>query len=319
MNALVTGGAGFIGSNLVDRLLADGHTVTVYDNLSTGQRLNLKEAGRSEQFWFEQGDLLDRASLVEVMNGHDIVFHLAASPGIRSLEHSLYDDLEQNTMATANVLEAMRLTDTRRIVFTSTGAVYGEAEKIPTPEDTAFPIQTSIYGSSKLAAEGLIAAYCQAFGMQGYVFRFVSVIGRRCSHSHVLELLAQLQEHPHYLNILGTGRECKTYLDVSDCIEGMLHAIAHANDQFNVFNIGLSEYCELDECIRWICEELRVRPRLNYALSRRRTIASAPLIFLDAAKLNRLGWRPRLSLQETVRSMVRQRLHQTLPQRAWAA
>jgi UDP-glucose 4-epimerase len=315
MNALVTGGAGFIGSNLVDRLLADGHTVTVYDNLSTGQRSNLKAAARSERFWFEQGDLLDRANLIEVMNGHDIVFHLAASPDVRSQNYCSVNELEQNVVATANVLEAMLATRTRRLVFCSTGAVYGEARPIPTPEDAAFPVQTSIYGASKLAAEGLIAAYCKTSDLQAVVLRFVSIIGKRCTHNHLLELIAQLQHHPHYLSILGTGRECKTYLDVSDCVAGILHAVARADEPYSVFNLGSDQYCELDECIRWICEELRVRPRLEYALDRRGLASMPPFIFLDTSKLRALGWRPRMSLQQAVRALVQQQ-SQTRPRPA---
>src|SRR5688572_26172554 len=177
MRCFVTGGAGFVGSAFVDRLLADGHEVTAYDNLSTGQRPFLAEAAGRPRFRLVEADVLDAPRLQAAMEGHDLVFHLAANADVRfGLEHPRRD-VEQNTLATFNVLEAMRATGARRIAFSSTGSIYGEAPVIPTPEDAPFPVQTSLYGASKLAGEGLISAYCEGFGFQGYIFRFVSILG----------------------------------------------------------------------------------------------------------------------------------------------
>src|SRR5215510_2149533 len=176
MRYFVTGGAGFIGSNMVDRLLAYGHAVTVYDNFSTGQRRFLDMVQESPAFRLVVGDLLDVPRLTEALAGHDFVFHLAANADVRfGIEHPRRD-LEQNTIATFNILEAMRANGVRRIAFSSTGSIYGEPDVFPTPETCPFPAQTSLYGASKLAGEGLIAAYCSGFAFQAYVFRFVSIL-----------------------------------------------------------------------------------------------------------------------------------------------
>ncbi len=171
---VVTGCAGFIGSNLVDRLLAQGHKVVGIDNFSTGQRRFLEGALADRAFELVEADLLDLPALTETFSGSDMVFHLAANADVRFGTDHPRKDLEQNTIATHNVLEAMRANGIKRIVYSSTGSVYGEAAVIPTPEDAPFPVQTSLYGASKLAAEGLIAAYCEGFGFESWIFRFVS-------------------------------------------------------------------------------------------------------------------------------------------------
>src|SRR5712692_4937671 len=163
------------------------------------------------------------------MQGTDWVFHLAANADVRFGTHHPRKDLEQNTIATANVLEAMRANGIRRLAFASTGSIYGEPDVFPTPEDAPFPMQTSLYGASKLAAEGLIQAYCEGFGMQGYIFRFVSILGERYSHGHVFDFYQQLAEHPEHLHVLGNGHQRKSYLYVQDCIEAILTALEQAD------------------------------------------------------------------------------------------
>src|SRR6267378_3618839 len=182
MNYFVTGGAGFIGSNLVDRLLSDGHGVVAYDNCSTGQPPFLAEAMKNDRFRLIKGDILDLPSLTSTIQGADVVFHLAANADVRFGPDHPRRDLDQNTIGTFNILEAMRVNNVRRIAFSSTGSIYGEPEVFPTPEDAPLPVQTSLYGASKLAAEGLIQAYCEGFGFQGYIFRFVSILGARYTH-----------------------------------------------------------------------------------------------------------------------------------------
>src|SRR5215510_1072654 len=228
MKHLVTGAAGFIGSNLVDRLLAQGEAVVGYDNFSTGMRRFIEPARANPGFDLIEGDLLDEARLGAAMRGVDFVWHLAANADVRfGVEHPR-KDLEQNTIATYNVLEAMRANAVGRIAFSSTGSVYGEAPVIPTPEDAAFPVQTSLYGASKLAAEGLVAAYCEGYGFQGYIFRFVSILGERYTHGHVVDFYKQLRRDSRTLYVLGNGKQRKSYLYVQDCLAAMLLAIEKA-------------------------------------------------------------------------------------------
>ena len=300
MRAFVTGCAGFIGSNLTDRLLADGHAVVGFDSFATGQREFVAAALRSPRFSLVEGDTLDLDGLTRAMAGCDAVFHLAANADVRfGLEHPR-KDLEQNTIATFNVLEAMRASGVRRIAFSSTGSVYGEARVIPTPEEAPFPVQTSLYGASKLAAEGMIAAYCEGFGFQGYVFRFVSILGERYTHGHVFDFYRQLRAHPDRLEILGNGKQRKSYLYVQDCLSAVLTAIDRSSDKFNVFNLGTDEYCQVDDSIGWICEHLGVSPRRVYAGGERGWVGDNPFIFLDCSRVRALGWRPRLSIREGV-------------------
>jgi UDP-glucose 4-epimerase len=298
----ITGGAGFIGSNLADRLLTDGERVTVYDNLSTGCAEFLDEARRSggDRFRFIQGDLLDEAGLTAAMAGVDRVFHLAANADVRFGTEHPRRDLEQNTIATYNVLEAMRANSVKRIAFSSTGSIYGEPDVFPTPENAAFPLQTSLYGASKLAGEGLIQAYCEGFGFEGFIFRFVSVLGERYTHGHIFDFYKKLKDDPTRLPVLGDGRQRKSYMYVQDCIDGMLLAMDRATGKVNVFNLGLDDYMEVNRSIGWICERLGVTPTLEYSGGARGWVGDSPFIFLDAGRARALGWAPKLDLRASV-------------------
>jgi len=225
---------------------------------------------------------------------------MAANADVRFGTQHPRKDLEQNALATWNVLEAMRQRGVRRIVFASTGSIYGEPTLFPTPEDCPFPIQTSLYGASKLAAEGLIEAYCEGFAMQAWVFRFVSILGERYTHGHVFDFYKQLLAHPDVLHVLGNGKQKKSYLHVQDCIDAMLLAIEKADSKVNVFNLGTDEYCEVDDSIRWICEHLSLSPRLAYSGGERGWIGDSPFIFLDCSRIRALGWRPRLTIRKAV-------------------
>jgi UDP-glucose 4-epimerase len=296
----VTGAAGFIGSNLVDRLLAFGKEVVGWDNLSTGQWEFLTDARRSPHFTFVRGDNLDLPGLKRAMQGCDFVFHLAANADVRFGTEHPAKDLEENTIATFNVLEAMRASSIRRIAFSSTGSVYGEAAVFPTPEDAPFPVQTSLYGASKVAGEGLIQAYSEGFDFRGYIFRFVSILGERYTHGHVFDFYRKLRDNPHEIEVLGNGQQRKSYLYVQDCLDAMLHVIAHATEQVNVYNLGTDEYCRVDDSLGWICEHLGVRPVRRYTGGERGWIGDNPFIFLDTAKVRALGWRPKLSIRAGV-------------------
>lgn len=300
MRYFVTGCAGFIGSNLVDRLLQNGHEVVGIDNFSTGLKNFLQHAERNSKFSLIETDLLNREVLTDAMKGVDVVFHMAANADVRFGINHPHKDLEQNTIATYNVLEAMRANGVKRIAFASTGSIYGEAKVIPTPEDAPFPIQTSLYGASKLAAEGLIQAYCEGFGFQSYIFRFVSILGERYTHGHVFDFYKQLQKNPNVLKVLGNGKQKKSYLYVQDCIDAIFFAMDKAQDKINIFNLGTNEYCQVDDSIAWICETLGVIPECEYTGGERGWIGDNPFIFLDCSKINQLGWRPKLSIKEGV-------------------
>jgi len=302
VRAFVTGGAGFIGSHLVDRLLAHGHIVTVYDNLSTGRERFLQGAVTFPSCRLVRGDTLDADGLTRAMreSSADVVFHLAANADVRFGTEHPARDLEQNTIATFNVLEAMRTSGVRRIAFASTGSIYGEPEVFPTPETAPFPVQTSLYGASKLAGEGLVQAYCQGFGMQGYIFRFVSIVGERYSHGHVFDFYRSLRANPRELCVLGNGRQRKSYLYVHDCIDAILTAIERASDSVNIFNLGTDEYCEVNDSIGWITGHLGLDPARRYTGGERGWIGDSPFIFLDAARIRALGWRPQLTIREGI-------------------
>jgi UDP-glucose 4-epimerase len=300
MKIFVTGGAGFIGSHLVDRLLLDDHELVVYDNLSTGQERFLENASQHKHFRMIRGDLLDTARLKQAASGCEFVFHLAANADVRfGLEHP-YKDLEQNTIATFNVLEAMRANGIPKIAFASTGSIYGEPEKFPTPETDSFPIQTSLYGASKLAGEALIEAYGEGFGFQSYIFRFVSILGERYTHGHIFDFVKSLRSNPLKLRVLGDGHQKKSYLYIQDCIEAMLLAVDKARDKVNIFNLGTDEYCEVNHSLDIITQYLGLRPELEYTGGTRGWVGDSPFIFLDCQKIRKIGWRPRLNIRQGI-------------------
>jgi UDP-glucose 4-epimerase len=291
---LITGGAGFIGSNLADRLVGDAE-VAILDNFSTGRREFVNPA--AELF---EGDVLDADVLREAMRGCDTVFHLQANADVRHGLQRPRVDLEQNTFATSNVLEAMRDTGAHTIAFSSTGSVYGEPDVFPTPEDAPFPVQTSLYAASKLAGEGLIGAYAHGFGVSGLVFRFVSILGERYTHGHVIDFYRALREDPTRLRVLGDGRQRKSYLYVQDCVSAILTALRAHESGFAVYNLGTDESITVDESIAVITGHLGVSPVLEHTGGERGWAGDSPLIHLDTTKIHSLGWAPTLSIRESV-------------------
>ncbi len=305
MRCFVTGCAGFIASNLVNRLLKDGHAVVGYDNFSTGQQEFLAPALLNPNFTLVRADLLELESLKSAMDGCEIVYHLAANADVRFGTDHPRKDLDQNTIATYHVLEAMRANGVKRIAFSSTGSVYGEAQVIPTPEDCPFPIQTSLYGASKLAGEGMIAAYCEGFGFQACIFRFVSILGEHYTHGHVFDFYKQLKEHPDHLKVLGNGKQRKSYLYIQDCLDGIAISVEKSAAKVSVYNLGTDEYCEVNNSIGWICDAMGVKPRLEYTGGDRGWIGDNPFIFLDCKRIRALGWTPKLTIREGVVATVR--------------
>jgi UDP-glucose 4-epimerase len=294
---IVTGGAGFIGSTMADALLARGAHVTIVDNFSTGfPEFVPKEATVA------RGDLLDLPFLEKTFAGHDFVFHFAANADVKDgLKHPRLD-LEQNTFATHNVLEAMRKNGITKIAFSSTGAIYGDATVIPTPETAPFPVQTSLYGASKVACEGLLTAYAHGYRFETYVYRFVSLLGPRYTHGHVMDFYRKLLKDPTRLEILGDGHQKKSYLHVSDCIRAMLAIIerSRAEDGVHIYNIGHLEWIEVNESVAIICKELGLSPKLEYTGGDRGWVGDAPKLLLDTSKLRGLGWAPEISARAAV-------------------
>ncbi len=305
----ITGIAGFIGSNLADRFLAEGNSVVGWDNFSTGHEQFLVTAQKHPAFTLVHGDSLDLPALMKAMKGCDAVFHLAANADVRFGTDHPSKDLQQNTIATFNVLEAMRANGIKKIAFSSTGSVYGEAEMIPTPENAPFPVQTSLYGASKVAGEGLIQSYCEGFGFEGYIFRFVSILGERYTHGHVYDFYKQLLEHPDHLRVLGDGSQRKSYLYVGDCINAMLHVMdkgeaMRSKHRVAIYNLGTEEYVQVNDSIRFICKELGLNPRLDYSGGNKGWIGDNPFIFLDTKKVRSTGWKSQRSIEEGIISTL---------------
>ncbi len=301
--ACITGGAGFIGSNLADRLRMEGVEVVVVDDFRTGRREFLAQRRADPGFTLYEGDVLDRRLLECAFEGCDWVFHLQANADVRhGLEHPRRD-LEQNTIATSNVLEAMRSAGVSQIAFSSTGSVYGEPDVFPTPEDAPFPTQTSLYAASKLAGEGMIGAYAHGFGFTGLVFRFVSILGERYTHGHVYDFYCALRRDPTRLHVLGDGKQEKSYLYVRDCVDAMVTAVrAHEGrpGDLGVYNLGTDETVIVNDSIAIISEHMGVAPALEYEGSKRGWAGDSPLIHLDCARIRSLGWSPTLTIPQAI-------------------
>jgi len=300
VRVLITGVAGFVGSNFLDYLLSKGHHIVGVDNFSTGKTEFIENAINNSNFTFLNFDLLNLRDLKQATKNIDIVFHFAANADVRfGLQHS-DKDLKQNTIVTFNVLEAMRYNNVKKIIFSSTGSVYGEPNEFPTPENCAFPIQTSLYGASKLAAEGLIQAYCEGYNFQAWIFRFVSLLGERYSHGHVFDFYNKLRLDPNKLEVLGDGTQKKSYLYIKDCINAVMIALEKSNQKINIFNLGNYEYSEVKDSVKWIIEYLGLAPEIIYLGGKRGWVGDNPFIHLDISKILNLGWKPKLDIKSGI-------------------
>ncbi|MFH1834735.1 MAG: NAD-dependent epimerase/dehydratase family protein [Methanobacteriota archaeon] len=305
MKVFVSGGAGFIGSHLVDRLISRGDEVTVFDNLSSGSldfiRGHLDEGSVS----MIEADLLDLESVTEALLGHDFVYHLAANPDIGyGIEHSDWD-LKQNTIVTYNVLEAMRVNGVKSIVFPSTSAVYGEPDVIPTPEDFGplFPI--SLYGASKLACEALVSAFCGTYGFCAWVFRFANIVGGRGTHGVSYDFIEKLCKNDRELEILGDGEQKKSYLHVDDLLDGVFHAIEHSDENLNYFNLGCGDQVSVREIAQIVCDEMGLSDvEFKFSKSKRGWPGDVTVMNLAVEKIGKLGWKAKCSSKEAVRRGV---------------
>jgi UDP-glucose 4-epimerase len=298
----ITGGGGFIGSNLADRLSAQGVEVVIVDNFRTGRREFIAAALARPGVRLVEGDVLDTAVLEGAVEGCDWVFHLQANADVRrGLQHPRRD-LEQNTIGTSNVLEAMRAAGVTRIAFSSTGAMYGEPSVFPTPEDVPFPVQNSLYGASKLAGEGMISAYATGYGFTGLIFRFVAILGERYTHGHLFDFYCGLKRDPTRLRVLGDGGQNKSYLYVQDCIDAMLLAAARHDDEpgARIYNLGTEETVLVKDSARAVADHLELSAELWYTGGRGGWTGDSPLIYLDTTRIRSLGWRPKLTIREGI-------------------
>ena len=301
---VITGGAGFIGSNLAEAVLDAGYAVRVLDNLSTGAEVFLESARRSPRFEMIRCDLVDdQQRLPELMAGAAAVVHLAANADVRHGWSNPTRDVRENVVATQNVLEAMRQTGVRQLVFSSTGSVYGEAPLIPTPEDCPFPLQTSLYGASKVAAEGLISAYTEGCDLRATIFRFVSNLCPRYTHGHVIDFTRQLLADPGRIRVLGDGSQRKSYIHVADTCTAIVAAL-RAEHRLEVYNLGTEGYCSVRESLSWICDRLGVSPVVEFEGGDRGWVGDNPFIYLDTQKLRATGWRSRHSIRDAIVTTV---------------
>ena len=237
MKSFVTGGAGFIGSHLVDQLIIKGHTVTVFDDLSSGKTEFINHHLENDKFTFVKADLIDKETVSKKIKDHDIIFHIAANPDVR-LGAQKPSIAKKDILATYNILDAMREHCIKKIVFSSSSTIYGETPTFPLPENYGPLLPISVYGAAKLAAEGLISSFCHTFNMQGWIYRFANVVGVRGTHGVIVDFIKKLRKNPKELEILGDGKQRKPYLYVKECVDGILFGFEHADNEINFFNLG---------------------------------------------------------------------------------
>ena len=301
----VTGGAGFIGSHLVDRLTKIGK-VTVYDNLSSGRKDFVQHHLGSNYFQLIEADLLDFNTLDRAIAEHDVVFHLAANPEARLGAENTKLDLEQETIATYNVLEAMRVNGIKKIVFSSSGCIYGETPVIPLLEGYGPVLPISLYGAGKLACEGLITAFCHTFDMQAWIFRLANIVGERTTHGVIFDFINKLKQNPRELEILGDGKQCKPYLHVKDCVDGIIYGFRNSHDKVNVFNLGCSTVTDVTTIARMLVGEMGLKAvRFRYSGGDRGWPGDVPQVRFDVTKMNQLGWKPKYTSAEAVRKAIK--------------
>jgi len=307
MKAFVTGGAGFIGSHLVDKLIQDGHTVTCFDNLSSGNKKFLSHLKDNDKLTFIEGDLLDIDLLKNLIKSREVVFHIAANPFVRLGEEQTRLDLEQGPIATYNLLEAMRVNNIKKIVFSSSSVVYAETPPIALPETYGPTLPISLYGAGKLGAEGLISAFCGTFDFQAWIYRFANVVGIRGTHGVIVDFIDKLNKNPNELEILGNGKQQKPYLHVYDVVEGIMHGFEKSNEKINLFNLGPDSNTTVTRIAEMVVEEMGLsNVEFKYTGGSRGWKGDVPRFQLDASKIKKLGWNEKYTSDEAVRKSIRE-------------
>jgi len=315
VKAIVTGGAGFIGSYLVDRLLSEGYSVTVVDNMSYGFMENLKHHSGNPHLTVHNVDIRDADKLNCIFAAHDAVFHMAAHANIRESLIDRKADLENNLIGTLNVLEAMYKNEIQDLVFASTSAVYGEAAVIPTPEEYS-PVQTSLYGASKLACEAYAEAFTEFASIKLWSFRFANVVGERCRRGVIWDFVHKLLKNPSELEILGDGKQSKEYLHVKDCVEGMMIGYRKTSSRVNTFNLGIEEQTLVDTVADMVIKEMGLKNvKKRYTGGPRGWIGDNPLVQLSLDKIKELGWRSTIPSEEAIKRTIRWTLEYAKPKR----
>ncbi len=303
---LVTGGAGFIGSHLVDALVREGKEVRVLDNFSSGKMSFLSHHEGNGNVEIVEGDTLDLEILTESMDGVETVHHMAANPDIRLGIEVTDTDLRQGTVATYNVLEAMRLSDVSRISFSSSSAVYGEAEMMPTPENYGPIMPISLYGASKLASEALITAWAGTFGAQGFIHRFANIVGPRGTHGVIFDFIHKLKKDPSRLEVLGDGNQEKSYMSAYDCVRSMLHVIEHEEGASSIYNLGTGDTCSVSRIAEIVVEESGLGDvEIEYTGGKRGWAGDVPKTYLEVSKLLSTGFEPTSMSEEAIRDTAR--------------
>ena len=304
MRSLVTGGAGFIGSHLIDRLVERGDDVIVLDNLSSGKEEFL--AHHSSQVTHHHVDITDYKSMSQYFKGVDVVFHFAANPDIRLGTQITDTDLKQGTLATYNVVESMRVHGVPTIMFASSSVVYGENAPMPTPENHGPCMPISLYGASKSAGESLVSSWVGTFGLQGYIFRFANIIGDRGTHGVIFDFIHKLKKNPAELEVLGDGRQEKSYMEVGDCVSGILHVMEHQNEPLNLFNLGSHDTCSVRRIAEIVVEETGYTDaQIAYTGGSRGWAGDIPRAMLAIDKMIASGFNVKFNSEEAVRHTAR--------------